>query len=59
MCGWFYEIKTNFLSGVYGEKMWVVLRDRKLHCYSNPFSNELKQVFFFALVYRLLFIFTA
>lgn len=42
MSGWFYEINSNFY-GYSADKMWVVLNNKKLYIYKNPFSNELKQ----------------
>jgi hypothetical protein len=46
MCGWFYDIRTSLISGIYGDKIWVVLNDKKLEIYNNPYGNELKDVIF-------------
>ena len=42
MCGWFWEIKDDFIRGTTGEKMWVVLHDQQLFCYSNPYDSILR-----------------
>ena len=42
ICGWFWDIKSSIISGFYGEKIWVVLNDRMLYCYNNPYDGLLK-----------------
>lgn len=42
MCGWFWHIQSSLMSGIYGEKIWVVLNQRVLYCYNNPYDGELK-----------------
>jgi len=44
MCGFFYDIKTSAYSGIYYDKIWVVLDAKKLYCYSDQFSTELLSV---------------
>lgn len=43
MCGWFWAIKEDFLRGTTGEKMWVILHDKILYVYNNPFDSEVRQ----------------
>lgn len=43
MCGWFWDIKTGLLGNTYGEKIWVVLEDRKVRVYNNPFDQDVKE----------------
>ena len=35
MCGYFWEISSDFFGGVRGNKIWVVLHEKNLFCYSN------------------------
>ena len=30
MCGWFWDIKSNMLGVIYGEKVWVVLHEQRV-----------------------------
>jgi len=49
MCGWFYDIHTEFNSFGFldhaGSKMWVVLREKMLYCYDNPFDSVVKKTY--------------
>merc|ERR1711871_1529818 len=44
MCGWFFDIKTGLLGNIYGEKIWVVLEDRKVRVFKNPYDQEIKEM---------------
>jgi hypothetical protein len=39
MCGWFYKIHEVGFFDTGGTKMWVVLNDKKLYIYDNPFDS--------------------
>ena len=45
MCGWFWQIheRVNRFGSLdtTGSKMWIVLRDKKIYLYDNPFKNVL------------------
>ena len=40
MCGWFYEIRTDFFQNVSGVKIWVVLNNDDITCYESPFDSS-------------------
>jgi hypothetical protein len=42
MCGWFWHIRDDIFTGTTGDKMWVVLNDRILYCYGNPYDGIVK-----------------
>ena len=39
VCGFFYDIKTNIIGDVYGEKVWVEVDMQHFYVFPNPFDK--------------------
>jgi hypothetical protein len=45
MCGWFYDIQTDFFKNVSGIKRWMVLKNDAITCYDSQFQTNVVEVY--------------
>lgn len=45
MCGWFYDIQTDFFKNVSGLKRWVVLKNDVMTCYDSQFQTNVVEAY--------------